>query len=172
MDHKLPLNKRFKLLKLKFPKHFDTSDKGVLERYLAINVYYGKGGDRDDEGVIYISQYDYGEKILTRFGLENCKSVAAPMNEKQALIPRVEGTATKVEIHEFQTNIGTMIWLMVSTRPDISFIVIKLAKHAMNPGYIHLQVLKRVFRYLSGTKHLSISFAPGDDALSGYYDTD
>ncbi|KAG0154312.1 hypothetical protein PDIDSM_1692 [Penicillium digitatum] len=133
-------------------KHFDTSDKGKLQRYLAINVHYANG-------IIHLSQADYVEKILVRFGLENCKPVVTPMDEKQALIP-FEGTATKGQIHEYQTKIGTLIWLMVSTRPDISFAVIKLAKHAKNPSDVHFQALKRVFRYLTGTKLLTISFHP------------
>ncbi|KAJ5920441.1 hypothetical protein N7516_011299 [Penicillium verrucosum] len=72
-------------------------------------------------GVIYISQYDYGDEILARFGRENRKAVATPVDEKQALIerPTSDGTASKAEIKEFQTKLGTLIWLMVSTRPDI-----------------------------------------------------
>jgi hypothetical protein len=147
-------------------KHFDTSDKGKLQRYLAINVHYANG-------IIHLSQADYVEKILVRFGLENCKPVVTPMDEKQALIP-FEGTATKGQIHEYQTKIGTLIWLMVSTRPDISFAVIKLAKHAKNPSDVHFQALKRVFRYLTGTKLLTISFHPSmqDAAVCGYCDAD
>jgi hypothetical protein len=147
-------------------KHFDTSDKGLIKRYLAIDVYHDH-----DTGVIRLSQSDYDEKILTRFGLENCKPVLTPMDEKQKLIP-FDGTASKAEIKDFQTRIGTLIWLMVSTRPDISFVVIKLARHAKNPGESHFQALKRVFRYLTGSKHLAISFSPGKDPLHGYCDAD
>ncbi|KAJ5616226.1 hypothetical protein N7537_001340 [Penicillium hordei] len=77
---------------------------GVLERYLSINVYYGKNDDSEnDNSVIYLSQFDYVDKILARFGLENCKLVAIPMDEKQPLIERLtlEGTALKAEIKEF-----------------------------------------------------------------------
>ncbi|KAJ9490931.1 hypothetical protein VN97_g2331 [Penicillium thymicola] len=156
-------------------KLFDTSDKGLLERYLAINVHYGKGVD--DDGTIYLSQLDYVDKILQRFGLDRCNPCATPMNEKQALTP-FDGTASKAEIKEFQTKIGTLIWLMVSTRPDISFVVIKLAKHAKNPGSTHFQALKKVFRYLVGSKHLSIAFSPAHQEpacqghLIGYCDAD
>ncbi|KGO62116.1 hypothetical protein PEX2_013290 [Penicillium expansum] len=82
-------------------KHFDTSDKGKLQRYLAINVHYANG-------IIHLSQADYVDKILVRFSLENCKPVITPMDKKQALIP-FEGTATKGQIHEYQTKIGTLI---------------------------------------------------------------
>ncbi|OQD94305.1 hypothetical protein PENVUL_c145G09383 [Penicillium vulpinum] len=146
-------------------KHFDTTDKGVLERYLAINVFY-------KDNSIYLSQSDYIDKILTRFGLENCKPVHTPIDKKQALIP-FDGTTTKLQIKEFQTKIGTLIWLMVSTRPDISFVVIKLARHTTNPSEAHFQALKRVFRYLTGSKYLAISFSRDtSQSLSGYCDAD
>lgn len=70
---------------------------------------------------------------------------------------------------------------MVSTRPNISFVTIKLAKHIKNPGEIHFQVLKRVFRYLTSSKHLTISFFPAiqedltlttDPVLYGFCDAD
>ncbi|OQD68932.1 hypothetical protein PENPOL_c002G03309 [Penicillium polonicum] len=80
-----------------------------------------------------------------------------------------------MEIKEFQTKIGTLIWLMVSTRPDILFVVIKLAKHAKNPDSMHFQALKRVFGYLAGTKHLAFAFRSSNDDnqhLTGYCDAD
>jgi hypothetical protein len=40
-------------------------------------------------------------------------------------------------------------------------------------GEMHFQALKRVFRYLAGSKNLSISFSPQEDpALCGYCDAD
>jgi hypothetical protein len=95
------------------------------------------------------------------------------MDERTALIPFEDGIALKLQIKEYQTKIGTFIWLMVSTRLDISFITIKLGRHAKNHGDMHFQALKRVFRYLTGSRHLSISFSPNEDwALSGYCDAD
>ncbi|KAJ5124616.1 Reverse transcriptase RNA-dependent DNA polymerase [Penicillium bovifimosum] len=163
-------------------RHFDISDKGALERYLAINVHYGRHGE------ILLSQSDYVDHILTRFGLENCNPVATPMDERTVLTPFDDGTATKAQVKEYQTKVGTLIWLMISTRPDLSFVTIKLARHARNPGEAHFLALKRVFRYLAGTKNLTLTFFPAsttaatassganthtaDPALCGYCDAD
>lgn len=38
-----PSEQEIESFKIAISKHFDTSDKGVLERYLAINVYYRDG---------------------------------------------------------------------------------------------------------------------------------
>jgi hypothetical protein len=57
------------------------------------------------------------------------------MDERTQLIPSPsDHTTTKLQIKEFQTKIGTLIWLMVSRRPDLSFVTIKLARHPKNPG--------------------------------------
>jgi hypothetical protein len=45
------------------------------------------------------------------------------MDDKEALIPRADGQATNAEIKEFQTKVGTLVWLMVS---DISCVITKL----------------------------------------------
>lgn len=59
----------------------------------------------------HLSQYDYVETTLDRFGLENCKPVATPMDEKQVSILWLGSNATKAEAKEFQTMIDTSIWL-------------------------------------------------------------
>ncbi|KAJ5478259.1 hypothetical protein N7530_003768 [Penicillium desertorum] len=66
----------------------------VLKRYLAINVIYG------DHREIYLSQADYINQILTRFGLNNCNSVATPM-DKRTQLTASQHTTTKHEIKEF-----------------------------------------------------------------------
>ena len=58
--------------------------------------------------MIYLSQYDYINKILTRFGLKNYKAVTTLIDKKQPLIV-FDGTALKAEIKEFQTKIGILI---------------------------------------------------------------
>lgn len=46
--------------------------------------------------------------------------------------------------------IGCLNYISQCTRPDITFVVTKLA-HSSNPGYIHWTEAKRILRYLSYT---------------------
>lgn len=97
------------------------------------------------------------------------------MNDREILVPS-DGEASKAEIKLYQEKVGSLIPLMVSTRPDISYAVIKLARFATNPGLQHQTAIKRVFRYLSATKNLCIHFAVADEtrgiSLVGYTDAD
>lgn len=53
---------------------------------------------------------------------------------------------------------------MVTTRGDISYAAIQLAKFARNPGPQHEQALKRLFRYLVGTIDSCIWFNKQDES--------
>jgi hypothetical protein len=64
---------------------------------------------------------------------------------------------------------------MVSTRPDISYAVTKVAKFAKNPGPLHVQALQRIFRYLSGSTSLCLVFSPtaiDEASLQAFCDAD
>lgn len=87
-----------------------------------------------------------------------------------------DGMATQAEILSFQEKIGSLIWLVVSTRPDIAWVTAKLARFARNPSKAHFTALQRVFRYLAGTIDLSIVYTGSgsteDASLRDYCDSD
>eukprot|EP00961_Rhodomonas_salina_P208883 2818838-Rhodomonas_salina.1 len=61
------------------------------------------------------------------------------------------------------------------TRLDISFAVSELSRFMQQPGVQHQQALKRVFRYLSGTRDRGLTFCGTPDrksVLVGYSDAD
>ena len=57
----------------------------------------------------------------------------------------------------YQLEIGSLIYLSISTRPDISYTVGNLAKFSSKPTKIHWMALKRVLRYLKSTTNYGIS---------------
>ena len=48
--------------------------------------------------------------------------------------------------------VGSLMYAQVWTRPDISFVVGVLSRFMSNLSLIHFQAVKKVFRYLQGTK--------------------
>jgi hypothetical protein len=54
-------------------------------------------------------------------------------------------------LREYRSIIGSLMYLMVGTRPDIGYAVSALSKHLSNPGFAHMNAAKRVVRYLLGT---------------------
>ena len=47
--------------------------------------------------------------------------------------------------------VGSLFYLAVATRPDISRTVGNLARFSKNPGMAHWKAVKHLFRYIKGT---------------------
>ena len=68
--------------------------------------------------------------------------------------------------------VGALNWAALATRPDIAFAVATVARFASNPGIAHWEAVKRIFRYLAGTRDLWLSYGETRRALEGYADAD
>ena len=64
------------------------------------------------------------------------------------------------------------MYAMLGTRPDISYAVTTLSKFSSNPGSAHWEAVKRVYRYLTGTRKLWLTFGGIEKELVGYADAD
>ena len=73
----------------------------------------------------------------------------------------------------YREAIGSLMYLMVGTRPDIAFAVSRLAKYVENPTELQWQGVKRLLRYVIGTIKHGICFK-ADHSLEplGYVDAD
>ena len=56
----------------------------------------------------------------------------------------------------FAEAIGCLLYLVTRSRPDIGFAVSYLSRHMQDYTATHWQTVKRVFRYLNGTKNLCL----------------
>ena len=60
------------------------------------------------------------------------------------------------EVKQYQAAIGLLFFLILATRLDLAYSIIKLARYASNPSPIHANAVKRVFRYLKDSINLGI----------------
>lgn len=73
----------------------------------------------------------------------------------------------------YREALGSLMWLQVATRPDLSFSVNLLARFAHNPGRMHWNALKHVMAYVKGTINYGISYQAGGDLRPiGYVNSD
>jgi hypothetical protein len=72
----------------------------------------------------------------------------------------------------YREAIGSLMYAAVGTRPDIAFAVSTLAQFSQNPGWVHWEAVKKVFRYLLGTKNLVLKYGGAEKGLIGYVDAD
>jgi hypothetical protein len=73
---------------------------------------------------------------------------------------------------DYQSYVGTLMYAMLGTRPDIAFSVACVSRYASNPTPAHMKAVKRIFSYLHGTLDLRLTFRGDLADLSGYSDSD
>ncbi|XP_073030772.1 secreted RxLR effector protein 161-like [Primulina eburnea] len=58
----------------------------------------------------------------------------------------------------YASAVGSLMYAQVYTRPDIAFVVGMLGRYQSNPCLGHWKVVKKVMRYLEGTKDYILMF--------------
>jgi hypothetical protein len=61
----------------------------------------------------------------------------------------------------YRKVIGSLIYLMTCTRPDISYSVSILSRYMQEPRELHWRFLKRLLKYIKTTRELSLTFQKG-----------
>ena len=68
----------------------------------------------------------------------------------------------------YQSAVGSFIYLMLRTRPNIAFIVLQVLRFSANPTDAHWIAVQRIFRYLK--KQLNLGLVYRTEGLLGYTD--
>jgi transposase InsO family protein len=150
-------------------REFKVRDLGTPRLFLGIHV------DRQEDRVI-LHQQSYIDRLLERFNAPK-DPVATPLDPKQPLVEAADSELLDDSgAQEYRAAVGALIYLMICTRPDLAFSLSRLSKFVAKPGKKHAAALKRVLRYIVGTRNLGISFnrpsAATNPCLYGYSDSD
>ncbi|KAL2016242.1 hypothetical protein VTK56DRAFT_4018 [Thermocarpiscus australiensis] len=128
---------------------FELKRLGETKTFLGYNIV------RDcDNNTIYLHQERYVNKTLERFGKANLNPVRCPWPPKFTL-PKtweVVDAATKA----YQEECGSLNYLAVCTRPDISYTIMRIGEVNAGPSQAHLDLLQHLWRYVVGTKSLGL----------------
>lgn len=88
-----------------------------------------------------------------------------------ATIPTMEMGGRTVS---YQSVVGSLMWLMLCTRPDLAYVVGVIGRFSANPKKCHWDIAKRVLRYVKSTKDLHLVFDGSDVSMDmafhGYSD--
>ena len=113
-------------------------------------------------GNVSVRQTKFAKDILVKYGMENSNPVKTPQEPGLKLTRSMceegckhEDTMANVP---YRNAVGCLMYFMVGTRPDLAAAVGVLSQFAADPCPIHWQALKRVFRYVQGTRTHGIEF--------------
>ena len=135
-----------------FKKRWETRDLGELTQFLRMKITC-------DGRKIHLDQCAYLRVVLERCGMSNAKSAVTPLPAGYVPTkPAPEYAAPRDLRSRYQTVIGSLLCLMLGTRPDIAYAVTKLAQYAANPLQEHLDKALYICRYLVGTQHYCLAY--------------
>ena len=143
-------------------ERFHMKDLGRLSYFLGIHFEQG-------DGFVKMNQKGYITKVLERFEMSNCKPRSTPSEQKLEF----DGE-TLVDPRRYREAVGSLVYAMTCTRPDICWVVTKLSQFLVAPMKGHWIALKHVLRYLKGTLDFELCYRKCDDGLTliGYSDAD
>ena len=150
---------------------FSLTDLGPVHWLLGIKI------TRDREArTISLSQTSYIDAILSRFSLSDAKPVATPITPGTVLSktdsPSDDTEMARMKKTPYREAIGSLMYAAVATCPDITFAVSALSQFLENPGEVHWEAVKRVYRYLAGTKTHALIYGNERHDLIGFTDAD
>ena len=147
---------------------FQMTDLGPVSYYLGMKVTR----DRPNR-VIRLSQAGYVEQVLKDHGMWDVKPVSTPMETTSRSEKAGDDYQAPTELrHRYQSAVGSLMYAMLGTRPDIAFAVSVVSRYGSNPTPAHWAAVKRIFRYLRGTATLELTYQGNLCSLTGYTDSD
>ncbi|KAI3702758.1 hypothetical protein L6452_28510 [Arctium lappa] len=146
-------------------KCFSMKDLGEAAYILGIKIY------RDRlKRLIGLSQSTYIDKVLKRFKMEDSKRGFVPM-QPGIILSTSQSPSTKVELEKmngipYASAIGSIIYAMICTRPDVSCALSMTSRYQQNPGDSHWLAVKNILKYLRRTKEMFLVYGGLEEELN------
>jgi hypothetical protein len=135
---------------------FELRDEGKVGEFLGIRI------TKQADGNFYLTQTSLMEKVLKAAGLQYCNRCLTPVSTTP-VGSYMDGTPFIV---------GMLMYLAANTRPDITYAVHQAARYTDDPRASHALAIKRILRYIKGTKDKRIYFKPdGTEKIDCYVDS-
>jgi len=139
----------FQSMEKKLNIRFEMSDLGPLSSFLGIAV------TRDENG-LHLSQKRYAEEILRRFQFSSSHPCSTPLSPGTKLRKESGTLLSKHDATLYQSIIGSIMYLMLATRPDLSDAVGAVSQLCSAPCVDHLEAIHHILRYIRGSGHLQL----------------
>jgi hypothetical protein len=145
---------------------FELTDSGYLHWSLGMEFIW------NPDGSVSLSQQRYIESILVEFDMIDCKGASTPIGSGVKLVASEDDFNEEIA-HKFRRCLGSVMYVMTCTRPDLCYAISKLSRYMSKPNEQHWIAMKRVLRYLQQTAHVSL-LLDSDSTLTvtGYCDAD
>jgi len=153
-------------LKQKFMARWECCDLGKTTEFLGMHISCDCKNQK-----IFIDQYKYLEKVLVCFNVVT-NPTHTPLPSEFSFKPNEKQCDPKFR-QNYQQLVGSLMYLIISSRPDIGFTVVKLAQQMANPSNDHYRVGLHLCRYLLTTHRYWLVYnGLSNESLIAYSDSD
>ncbi|GJZ50418.1 retrovirus-related pol polyprotein from transposon TNT 1-94 [Tanacetum coccineum] len=148
-----------------------TQPEGPAKQILGMSIIKDK-----TKGTLRLSQEKYTGKVLEKFNMKDAEAKCQPLGDhfklskKQA--PKTEAFRRRMAKVPYASAVGSVMYAMVCTSPDIAHAVGVVSRFMSNLGREHWEAVKWLLRYLKGTSKAKICFSRKEVVLEGFSDSD
>ncbi|KAE8713996.1 hypothetical protein F3Y22_tig00110202pilonHSYRG00134 [Hibiscus syriacus] len=158
-------------LKAQLAREFEMKDLGSANKILGMQIHQDRSNRK-----IWLSQKNYLKKILSRFSMQDCKPISTPLpiNFKlsSSMSPSSEEEMMEMSRVPYASAVGSLMFAMICTRPNIAQAVGVVSRYMTNPGKEHWNIVKRILRYIKGTSNIALCYGRSNLLINGYVDSD
>ena len=136
-------------LKIELSKSFSMKDLRSVKHILGMKISHDKKNRK-----LWLSQESYIKKVLERFNMSKAKAVCSPLAchlKLSSKHPTREKEMKEMIKVPYASVVGSLMYAMVCTRPDIPHEVTVISRFLTNHGKEHWEAVKWILRYLKGT---------------------
>ena len=157
-------------VKASLKKSFSMKDLGEAAYILGIRIYRDRS-----KRLIGLSQDTYIDKVLKRFNMEQSKKGFIPMSHgkhlSQMQCPATANERERMSKVPYASAIGSIMYAMISTRPDVSYAISATSRYQADPGEDHWTAVKGILKYLRRTKDMFLVYGGKEElVVTGYTD--
>ncbi|WKA05324.1 hypothetical protein VitviT2T_023298 [Vitis vinifera] len=150
---------------------FQMKDLGEASYILGIQMTR----DRKNR-LLALSQAAYIDKVLVKFAIENSKKGNLPSRHGVHLskeqCPKTPQDEEKMRRVPYASAVGSLMYAMLCTRPDICFAVGVVSRYQSNPGLDHWVAVKHILKYLRRTRNYMLVYSGRELIPIEYTDSD
>ncbi|UYV70738.1 hypothetical protein LAZ67_8000410, partial [Cordylochernes scorpioides] len=145
----------------------------TADYFLGLQIYR----DRTTK-MLFLHQASSIERTLEHYNLLEIKLQSVPSDPYSKLTkemcPKDNQEIEEMNKIPYRQTIGSLMYLMTGTRPDIAYAVSRVSQFVNNPGPSHWTAVKKIFGYLKATKNIGICFGGSSctTSLIGFSDAD
>jgi hypothetical protein len=164
-EEKPDFDKLLAVLKANFDLHLPA---GPVSTVVGVNIRRDRA-----RRTLTLDQEATIDAILAKAGMTDCRPADTPVSTSTRFTKEDCPSEPVAETKWYRSILASCIYLATWTRPDICFAVSKLSKFMANPGSVHVRALKRLLRFLKGSRQWRLRYdftTPQRSGVYGYYD--